>query len=67
MLRLGQERDQLGIVSDQVGTPTYAGDLAKAILNILQMSAKDCKRFVPGIYHYSNEGLPAGMILPRPF
>jgi len=57
MLRLGQERDQLGIVCDQVGTPTYAGDLAKVILNILQMSAKDSQRFVPGIYHYSNEGV----------
>ena len=57
MLRLGREKDQLGVVSDQVGTPTYAGDLAKVLLDILQMTAKDSKQFVPGIYHYSNEGV----------
>ena len=56
MLRLGKEKDQIGIVSDQVGTPTYAGDLAKVILGILQNTALDSKRFVSGIYHYSNEG-----------
>lgn len=56
MLRLGSERDQLGVVADQVGTPTYAGDLAKVILDILQMSSSDSKKFVTGIYHYSNEG-----------
>jgi dTDP-4-dehydrorhamnose reductase len=57
MLRLGKEKEQLGVVSDQVGTPTYAGDLAKALLDILQMTASDHKRFVTGIYHYSNEGV----------
>ncbi len=57
MLRLGRERDELGIVSDQVGTPTYAGDLAKVLLDILQITASDSKRFVTGIYHYSNEGV----------
>ena len=57
MLRLGRERDELGIVSDQVGTPTYAGDLAKVLLDIIQMTASDSKRFVSGIYHYSNEGV----------
>ena len=57
MLKLGKERDQLGIVSDQVGTPTYAGDLAKVILDILRMSVRENKPFVPGIYHYSNEGV----------
>jgi dTDP-4-dehydrorhamnose reductase len=56
MLRLGRERDQLGVVSDQVGTPTYSGDLAKVVLDILRMTAVDSKRFVTGIYHYSNEG-----------
>jgi dTDP-4-dehydrorhamnose reductase len=57
MLRLGRERDQLGVVSDQIGTPTYAGDLAKVILDIVQLTATDHTRFVSGIYHYSNEGV----------
>ncbi len=57
MLRLGKERDKLGIVDDQTGTPTYAGDLAKVILRILQRTAEDKNRFVPGIYHFSNEGI----------
>jgi len=57
MLRLGKEKNQLKIVSDQVGTPTYAGDLARVLLDILQLTAEDSKRFVTGIYHYSNEGV----------
>jgi len=57
MLRLGSEKNQLGIVSDQVGTPTYAGDLAKVLLDILRLTAADEKRFATGIYHYSNEGV----------
>ncbi|MBS1527198.1 MAG: dTDP-4-dehydrorhamnose reductase [Bacteroidetes bacterium] len=52
MLRLGSEREELGIVADQVGTPTYAMDLAKCILNIIS-SGKEAY----GIYHYSNEGV----------
>ena len=40
-----------------MGTPTYAGDLAKVVLDILQMTATDSKRFVTGIYHYSDEGV----------
>lgn len=51
MLRLGSERDELGVVFDQIGTPTYARDLARAIQHIL------VKGIVPGIYHYSNEGV----------
>ncbi len=51
MLRLGKTRNELGVVADQYGTPTYAGDLAEAIQTILK-----AKHFVPGIYHYSNEG-----------
>ncbi len=51
MLRLGRERDRLGVVYDQIGSPTYAADLAKAILKIA--TAKDK---VYGIFHYSNEG-----------
>lgn len=57
MLRLGREKGELGVVADQVGTPTYAGDLAGALLEILRMTAVDDKKFVPGIYHYSNEGV----------
>ena len=51
MLRLGAERDTLGVVADQKGTPTCVIDLAEAIKTIL--TAED---FVPGIYHYKNEG-----------
>ncbi|WP_207536430.1 dTDP-4-dehydrorhamnose reductase [Desertivirga arenae] len=52
MLRLGKERDQLGIIVDQIGTPTYAIDLATVILHII---ANDNQQF--GTYHYSNEGV----------
>lgn len=52
MLRLGAERESVGVVCDQIGTPTYAADLAKAILEILpQINEKN-----KGIYHFSNEG-----------
>ena len=57
MLRLGKDRGQLNVVFDQVGTPTYAADLANAILSIIQISEKQPEKFVPGIYHYSNEGV----------
>ena len=52
MLKLGRERDSLNVIFDQVGTPTYAADLADSILQILIHDT-----FVPGIYHYSNEGV----------
>ena len=51
MLRLGNERDEMKIIADQTGTPTYAIDLADCILNII---ASDSTAY--GIYHYSNEG-----------
>lgn len=51
MLRLGQEKEQLGVIFDQIGTPTYARDLAVAIMAIIE------KGIVPGIYHFSNEGV----------
>jgi dTDP-4-dehydrorhamnose reductase len=52
MLRLGAERDSLGVVVDQIGTPTYAKDLALIVLKII---VKDKADF--GTYHYSNEGV----------
>lgn len=53
MLRLGKEKDALGVIYDQVGTPTYAKDLAKAILDILpKINTAQTK-----IYNYSNEGV----------
>lgn len=55
MLRLGKEKKELRVVFDQIGTPTYAGDLAKAIHVILERDEKG--GFEPGIYHYSNEGV----------
>jgi len=53
MLRLGKERDSLGVIFDQIGTPTYARDLAKLILDIIP----EIKNETPEIYHYSNEGV----------
>ncbi len=52
IIRLAETRDKLGIVYDQVGTPTYAADLAEAIIKIV---TKDSYHY--GIYHYSNEGV----------
>ena len=55
VLRLGKERDELGFVFDQIGTPTYAGDLAAARRSVLPSAHGNA--FVPGIYHFSNEGV----------
>ena len=53
MLRLGKEREQLGVIFDQIGTPTYARDLAKTIIEIIpKIDNKNVE-----IYHYSNEGV----------
>ena len=51
MLRLGNELPQIKVVSDQIGTPTYALDLARAIYNIIMSH-----QWVEGIFHFSNEG-----------
>lgn len=51
MLRLGKERETLGVIFDQIGTPTYARDLAQAIYVAIE------KGIVPGVYHFSNEGV----------
>jgi len=53
MQRLGKERSSLNVVFDQVGTPTYAGDLAAAIVAILPQLKAGTKE----IYHFSNEGV----------
>ena len=51
MIRLGREREQLGVIFDQVGTPTDARDLATAIMTAIDKGIK------PGVYHFSNEGV----------
>ena len=56
MIRLGKERPELKVVADQTGTPTYAADLAQAILSIIVYAEKH-NTFPSGIYHYSNEGV----------
>jgi dTDP-4-dehydrorhamnose reductase len=55
MLRLGNERDELGVVVDQIGTPTYAGDLAQAILDLIDGDKIEHQKIE--LYHYSNEGV----------
>lgn len=52
MMRLGREKDELGVVADQIGTPTYASDLARAIVDIIRAD-----KWMPGIYHFSNNGV----------
>ena len=57
MLRLGSEKENLGVIFDQVGTPTYARDLAKTCLEILcENSSKNISKN-GNLYHYSNEGV----------
>jgi len=56
MLRLGKERDELNVVVDQIGSPTYATDLANAILEIIKNKEFRKKDKTTQIYHYSNEG-----------
>src|SRR5690606_37570212 len=52
MIRLMTEREQISVIDDQIGSPTYAKDLAQAIVDIIQSD-----QWVEGIYHYSNEGV----------
>ena len=52
MIRLGNEKEQLGVVFDQIGTPTYAADLAWAIFVVIEAPV-----WRPGIYHFTNEGV----------
>ena len=51
MIRLGKEKQELGVIFDQIGTPTYARDLAVAIFAAIE------KGIQPGVYHFSNEGV----------
>lgn len=60
MMRLGKERDQLTIIFDQIGTPTFAKDLAMATLQIVQtitQTEQAARTPFTGIFHYSNEGV----------
>jgi len=52
MIKLGKEKETLGVVYDQIGTPTYAADLAQAIFTVIE-----CPMWHPGIYHFTNEGV----------
>lgn len=52
MIALMKDRPELKVVNDQLGSPTYAADLAGAILQII-----DADKWIPGIYHYSNDGV----------
>jgi len=56
MLRLGKEKDDISVVSDQIGSPTYATDLAEAIIKIINNKNYLEKQQPTEIYHYSNEG-----------
>lgn len=51
MQRLMQEREEINVVNDQIGSPTYAADLAQAMIDIIEAS-----KWIPGVYNYSNEG-----------
>ena len=51
MIRLGKEKPELGVIFDQIGTPTYARDLAKVIMTAVEQG------ITPGVYHVSNEGV----------
>ena len=57
MVSLGRSRSEIGVVSDQIGTPTYASDLAKVIIAIIKESEHVDMEEKFGLYHYSNEGV----------
>lgn len=57
MMRLMREKDQVSVINDQLGSPTYAADLAEAILQIVAACQLKTERWVPGIYNFSNEAI----------
>jgi dTDP-4-dehydrorhamnose reductase len=57
MIKLGKEKKELDVITDQVGSPTYARDLARALLQIVKQTIEKPTDFKKGIYHYSNEGV----------
>lgn len=57
MVRLMKERTSLNVVNDQLGSPTYAIDLAALILSIIGQAVSAGKKWMPGIYHFSNSGI----------
>ena len=57
IIKHAKEKELLKVVFDQTGTPTYAADLAGAILHIVSGVIRNQMAFIPGIYHYSNEGV----------
>ncbi len=57
MIRVMNEKDEVKVVNDQLGSPTYAADLAEAILFIVSNSQSIADKWFPGIYNFSNEGI----------
>ncbi len=57
MLKLAKEKEELGVIFDQIGTPTYARDLAKIILKIIDKNHEKLNNFKAEIFHFSNEGV----------
>jgi len=56
MLKLGREKSNLGIINDQIGAPTYAKDLARALLSIIEHEHFKQTKFNTQVYHYANQG-----------
>ena len=56
MLRIGKERDEINVINDQIGSPTYATDLAEVILQAIKYKNLKKENQITQIYHYSNEG-----------
>ncbi len=57
MIRLMKEKESINVVNDQVGSPTYAADLAMVMLQIIAAAKADAKKWKPGIYHFSNDAV----------